>query len=418
MSYTLENVLLGSMILGATGGVLGSFTLLRRQSLLGDALAHAALPGVCGAFLLTGSKHPLALLLGATASGLAGAFVILAIIRGSRIKEDTAIGIVLSVFFGFGIVLLTYIQHRPLASQTGLDRFLFGQAASLVEKDVRMMALLGGGALLLTALLFKELQLLSFDPEFGVAMGMPMRRLEALLTLLLVVVIVIGLQTVGVVLVIAALVTPAAAARQWTERLGTMVILSGAVGAVTGAGGALLSANVPRLPTGPTIVLLASAILVASLLFAPERGMVGAVLRHRRAQARIRRENLLKDLYHWAEAKNDWASFVPAPVLMGYRGSEGATYERTLAPLIRAGFVEVRGDAARLSEKGKREAARIVRKHRLWETYLSRRLELPEDHLHRDAEQMEHALTETDVEFLDERLGRPAEDPHGRPIPR
>lgn len=418
LSFTARNVVAGATVLGVTGGVLGCFALLRRQSLLGDALAHAALPGVCLGYLLTGSKAPLPLFAGAMAAGLAGALFILAAVRWSRVKEDTAIGIVLSVFFGGGIVLLTHVQKLPAGNQAGLDKFLFGQAAALVTEDVQLMALLSAVVLATVALTWKELKLLTFDRAYAASLGLPVRRLELLLTLLLVVVVVVGLQTVGVVLIVATLVTPAAAARQWTERLGVMVLLSALIGAGAGVAGALASASFARLPTGPVIVLAASAVLVVSLLLAPERGLLWAALRERRVRSRIRRENLLTDLYRIGETRGDWGDPVSWPRLMGQRGLSGARLRRSARPLERSGRVERRGETLRLTPDGLRAAAEVVRKHRLWEVYLTRRLELPSDHVHRDAEAMEHALTAQAVADLDRSLGYPRRDPHGRPIPR
>lgn len=417
LSFTARNVMLGAALLGVAGGAMGSFTLLRRQSLLGDALAHAALPGICIAFLLTGSKSPLPLFAGALVAGLLGALTILATVRWSRVKEDSAMGIVLSVFFGLGIVLLTYIQKLPTGNQSGLDKFLFGQAATLVEEDVQVMALLSVGVLLLLALFYKELKILAFDREYGASLGLPMRSLEILLTLLLVVVVVVGLQTVGVVLLVATLVTPAAAARQWTDRLGLMILLSAAIGAGSGVLGAFVSATVPRLPTGPVIVLLASFVLVVSLFLAPRRGYLWALVRERRVERRIRSENLLKDLYRIGEGHEDWNRFVSLPQLMGMRGQSSHRLLRSARPLLHEGLLELRDDSVRLTERGRREAAVVVRKHRLWELYLTRRLELASDHVHRDAEAMEHALTEEAVAKLDVLLGYPRLDPHGRPIP-
>lgn len=417
LSFTVRNVLLGAVLLGVTGGAMGSFTLLRRQSLLGDALAHAALPGICLAFLLTGSKAPLPLFAGALAAGLLGALTILATVRWSRVKEDSAMGIVLSVFFGLGIVLLTYIQKLPTGNQSGLDKFLFGQAATLVAEDVEVMAILSAVVLGTLALVYKELKILAFDREYGASLGLPMRSLEILLTLLLVVVVVVGLQTVGVVLIVATLVTPAAAARQWTDRLGTMILLSAAIGAGSGVVGALTSASVAHLPTGPVIVLVVSAVLVVSLFFAPRRGFLWALARERRVEERIRRENLLKDLYRVGEQRGGWERSVSLPRLMGMRGQSGRRLLRSARRLERAGWVEVGEDTLRLTPEGRREAAEVVRKHRLWELYLTRRLELPSDHVHRDAEAMEHALTEDAVAELEALLGYPEVDPHGRPIP-
>jgi len=290
--YTLRTVALGSAVLGLVGGVLGAFAVLRQQSLLGDAISHAALPGVALAFLLTSSKAPLVLVLGAAVAGWLGTLAVLLVMRHTRIKEDAALGIVLSVFFGFGLLLLTFLQKRPDARQAGLDRFLFGQAATLIQRDVVTMAVLGAIAPAVVVLLWKEFKLLSFDPDFAASLGFPSGRLSVLLTSLIVVAIVVGLQTVGVVLMSAMIVAPAAAARQWTERLHVMVLLSGAFGAVVGLLGALTSSFVQRLPTGPTIVLYMSAIVLLSLLFAPERGIVARMRRQARQRWQFAAEAL------------------------------------------------------------------------------------------------------------------------------
>ncbi len=272
--YTLRNVALGSALLGIVSGVLGSYAMLRRQGLLGDALAHAALPGICIAFLLTGAKEQIVLLLGAGLAGWVGTMLLLAIVRRTVLSEDAALGIVLSTFFGFGVLLLTHINQRDDANQAGLDKYLFGQAAALVERDVITFAILGGIALVLVLLFYKEFKLLTFDPEFAGSLGFGTTKLSVLLTSLIVVAVVIGLQTVGVVLMAAMLIGPAAAARQWSDRLGAVIVLSAAFGAVAGVTGALLSFTQEGLPTGPTIVLALTVIVFGSLAFAPARGLV------------------------------------------------------------------------------------------------------------------------------------------------
>lgn len=430
LSFTARHVLAGATLLGVVGGVMGCFAFLRRQSLLGDALAHAALPGVCLGFLFTHSKSPVPLFLGALLAGLVGALVILAVVRYSRLKEDTAIGMVLSVFFGIGIVLLTYIQKLPLGNQSGLDKFLFGQAATLMPRDIRLMAILGAIVLATVVLFYKELKILCFDREYGASLGFPMGRLEVLLTLLLVTVVVVGLQTVGVILIVATLVMPAAAARQWTERLGTMLLLAAVFGGGSGAAGALVSASAAKLPTGPVIVLLSSAVLVASLAFAPRRGLLWARLRDRRMVQRILSENLLKDLYVIGERREPRVEGQPHPntahpnppvtwaVLMGMRGQSRRQLGRVARRLRRLGQLEIHGPGIRLTGPGLEAAGAIVRKHRLWELYLTRQLELAADHVHRDADAMEHTLSEEAVAVLDEKLGFPEVDPHGQPIPR
>lgn len=281
--YTLRNVALGSALLGIVSGVLGCFAVLRRQGLLGDALAHAALPGICIAFLLTGSKTPLVLMVGAALAGWLGTLVLLWIVRATRLSEDTALGIVLSSFFGFGIVLLTLIARRNDAHQAGLDRYLFGQAATLVQEQVFTMAIVGALALLLVGLLYKEFKLLTFDTAFAASLGLPTQRLNVLLTGLIVLAVVIGLQTVGVVLMAAMLVGPAVAARQWTNRLGVMIGLAALFGALSGISGALLSVSDAHLPTGPMIILSLTAIVAGSLLLAPARGLIWEWLRRRRS---------------------------------------------------------------------------------------------------------------------------------------
>ncbi|MBA2443443.1 MAG: metal ABC transporter permease [Rubrobacter sp.] len=280
--YTLRNVALGSAVLGVAGGALGCFAVLRRQGLLGDALAHATLPGVCVAFILVGTGASWVLLAGAAVAAMVGALVIIAIVEGTRIKYDAALGIVLSVFFGFGTVLLTYIAGTGASGQSGLDRFLFGQAASIVREDVITMGALTAGVLLVVALLFKEFKLLAFDPVFAASMGFRVGFLNVLLTSLIVVAIIVGLQAVGVVLVVALLITPAVSARQWTERLSTMILVSGLFGAFCGVTGALISASGSNLPTGPLIVLTATGLLVLSLFLGRKRGLLWSFLRDRR----------------------------------------------------------------------------------------------------------------------------------------
>ncbi len=294
--YTVRTVALGCAVLGIVSGALGSFAVLRRQSLLGDAMSHAALPGIVIAFMLTRSKSSLVLMLGAGIAGILGTLLFIAIVRQSRIKEDSGLGIILSVFFGFGLMLLTFLQRDPDSRQAGLNSYLFGQAATLLVSDVITMALFGGVALLILGLFWKEFKLLSFDRDFGASLGFPMQWLDILLTTLLVVAIVIGLQAVGVVLMSAMIVAPAASARQWTDRLSLMVVLAAFFGALAGMGGAALSSLGDGLSTGPVIVLCISAIALFSILFAPNRGLIWRWVRRGRNRRRLRVGAVLGDL--------------------------------------------------------------------------------------------------------------------------
>jgi manganese/zinc/iron transport system permease protein len=284
--YTLRNVALGSALLGIVSGVLGSFAVLRRQGLLGDTLSHAALPGICVAFMLTGSRTPLILLIGAGIAGWLGTLLLRRIVRETKLSEDAALGIILSPFFGVGVVLLTLIQRTNNATQAGLDKYLFGQAAALVAGNVVTFALLGGVALAAVLLLYKEFKLLSFDPEFAASLGLPARGLDVALTSLVVVAVMIGLQTVGVVLMAAMVIGPGAAARQWTDRLSHMLVLAGAFGAVAGITGAVSSVLDEALPTGPMIIMSLTVIVAISILLAPRHGIIPdqvRMRRHRRA---------------------------------------------------------------------------------------------------------------------------------------
>jgi manganese/zinc/iron transport system permease protein len=296
--YTLRTVALGAAVLGIVAGALGCFAVLRRQSLVGDAMSHAALPGIAVAYMLTESKDNLVLLIGAAIAGWLATLAVMSIVRSSRVKFDSALGLVLSVFFGFGLMLLTFIQRRPDASQAGLEKFLFGQAATLIEDDVETMAVLGAIALGVMLLLWKEFKLLSFDQDFAATIGYPVRGLDVLLTTLIVIAIVVGLQAVGVVLMSAMIVAPAAGARQWTNRLGVMVLLAAVFGAAAGVTGATLSSTTERLPTGPTIVVCVSAIVLFSLLFAPSRGLVWSAFERRRRREELIRAMAAADAAH------------------------------------------------------------------------------------------------------------------------
>jgi manganese/zinc/iron transport system permease protein len=411
-------VIIGTALFGISSGVLGCFAVLRKHALMGDALAHAALPGVCLAFLLSGGmKHPLLFIIGAATTGLLGSLAIQAITRWSRIKEDAAIGLILSVFFGVGIVLLTYIQHQPYGNQAGIDKFLFGQAAAMVTQDV---ALFGGLAvLLLLAVLmaYKEFKVIAFDPGFARASGIPVGAMDVFLLVLIVLVVTAGLQAVGVVLMAAMLITPAAAARQWTDRLGWMLCLSALFGATAGVIGTIISTTASRMPTGPWIVVAVTTIFGISIVLAPRRGILQRWLVQHKTAGRIQRENVLKTLYRLTEDRGFPA--YPIATIQEYRHLTTRTCQRLLRRLKDLGWAACDTQSAmwRLTDTGRSEAARLVRRHRLWEVYLTRYLHLGKGQVHTDAEDIEHVLTpalERELEIL---LEHPTVDPHERPIP-
>ena len=277
--YTFLMVAAGTALLGGLCGILGSFAVLRRESLIGDAVSHASMPGIVLAWLFTGSKTTGILLAGAMLSGLVCLLLIRLIVRTSRLPFDCALALFLSVFFGGGMVLLTYAKRLPDAGHAGLDRYLYGQAGTLLAKDVAVCAAGGLLILLITFLFFKEFLLITFDADYARSAGLPVRALTLLLSLLLILLIVLGLQSVGAVFMSALLTAPAAAARQWTRSLKSMCFLAALFGALSGVAATVSSCLVPDLPSGPAVICCVFGIAAFSLLFAPGRGILFCMIR-------------------------------------------------------------------------------------------------------------------------------------------
>ena len=334
--YTIQTVMIGATLLGLVSGVLGCFAVLRQQSLLGDTLAHAALPGVCLGFLIAGARDLSAILAGALATAILAALVVLVLTRMTRLKTDAGLGIALSWFFAVGVVLLTYIQGAANASQGGLEAFLFGQAASILRSDLVLMAIIGAVALGLVLLFWKEFKLVAFDPLYAATLGLPVVLLETVLTLIIAFAVVLGLQMVGVVLMAAMVIAPAVAARQWCRRLEPMVMLSALFGIVSGIVGAVLSASGPNLATGPLIVLAASAIVLVSLLIAPERGVLWEALKRWRERRALAANRVLTVLYQLAAHHRDRAYPCEEGMVDAFHGM---TTRTALAQLSKRGFV-------------------------------------------------------------------------------
>ncbi len=355
--HTLRTVALGGAVLGVVSGVLGSFAVLRRESLIGDALAHAALPGVGVAFLLAGRELSV-LLIGAGVASWLGVFGIHLLTSRTRLKQDVAMGVVLAAWFAAGIALLTYIQARPDASQAGLSSFIFGQAAAMVERDVQLISVVGGVAFVVLVAFWKEFKLITFDVEFAAANGFPVVLLSLALSTLIVVAIVLGLQLAGVILMVGLLIAPGVAARQWTHHLGQMVVLAGVMGAFAGGVGAILSAVDRKLPTGPMIVIVAALLVFVSLAFAPGRGLIWAMLRQRADQKRYAARHVLADLYKYASDHGGASSRVPDAFVRGVRGGEATI---GLEKLRRDGLIQASGTHWTLTYEGIRAAEQAER---------------------------------------------------------
>ena len=283
-SYTTQMVLLGTALLGLASGIAGTFAVLRKESLIGDGLSHAALPGVVIAFLLTGIKDIEVLIIGAALSSIAAAWLITITVENSKIKFDGALATILSAFFGLGMVLLTYLQSLNNAGQAGLSKFIFGQAATILARDVYITSAAALIIIVLTALFWKELKLISFDVEYAKTLQIPVTFTLILYRSLLIMTIIIGIQSVGAILISSLLIAPAVGARQWTNKLGTMCILAGCFGMVSAISGTIWSTTVQKLPTGPAIIVILSVIVLLSLIFAPNRGILWQYRRNKQSK--------------------------------------------------------------------------------------------------------------------------------------
>ncbi|MEP4076554.1 iron chelate uptake ABC transporter family permease subunit [Haloferula sp.] len=418
-SYNVRLVVISTMLLGITSGLIGSFLLMRKRSLMGDALSHATLPGIGIAFaimvLMGGSgKFLPGLLLGASISGVIGVLVMLAIINTTRLREDVAMGFVLSVFFGFGVAILQLVKDVPGGHAAGLESFIYGKAASIVFQD----SILIGGIALITSisavLLRKEFTLLCFDDTYAASQGWPVLWLDILMLGLVTAVTVIGLQAVGLILVIAFLIIPAATARFWTHRLDLMLLLSAIIGGISGWLGASLSALLPRLPAGAVIVLVAATIFLASMLFGTARGVIPRLMDQARLKRRVGRQHLLRAAYEILEYHHQPAINLPISrdSMLEHRAWTPRQFKRLLGLARREDHLEPSAPGTiRLSESGFGEATRITRNHRLWELYLIRHADIAPSHVDRDADMVEHILGAEIVRQLEAELEPQSEIP-------
>lgn len=417
--YNTRLVVGSTMILGAASGLIGSFLLLRKRSLMGDVLSHATLPGIAGAFMVmallggTGKYLP-GLLLGALLTGLLGVGCVLVIRSMTRLKDDAALGIVLSVFFGLGIALIGLVQDMPQGSAAGLSSFIYGKTASMVRADLWLILTVTVLVAAASVLLYKQLTILCFDEQFAGALGWRPTLLDVLLMTLVAVITVIGLQSVGLILIIALLIIPAAAARFWTQRLKLMLVSATTIGAAGGWLGASMSAALPKLPAGAVIVVVCAAVFVISMLFGPARGAVPRLVLQWRTNRRIGQQHVLRAMYEAIEQSVgdgalDAEALTATPVaidrLRSARSWSSARLHRLIGQAQRAGLIDRRDAALQLTTSGAAGAARVVRNHRLWEVFLITHAEIAPSHVDRDADQIEHVLGTELVQQLERKLG-------------
>ncbi len=413
----LRYIVFTAILLGICCGVMGVFLIVRRQALLADALAHAVLPGVALGFLWNTRKEAEAIFIGAVAVGLIGVWVMQTLRTHSQHKEDAILGFILASFFGLGICWLSMIRGAAIGQSAGLEGYLFGQIAAVGKEDIALLSGVTLIVLIMIGLFYKEYVAMSFDSSFVQSIGMPVRFLNGTLMLLLSFAIVASLQAVGVVLITALLVIPGATARLLSDRIGVMMILAATLGVLSGWIGAWGSYVGSGLPTGPLMVLVAATGFLMALLFAPPDGWMVRIWRHYRRQERVASENLLKTIYHALE-KEDFER--DAVTLLDLAQQRQEPLEQTRARLLEAvkrGWISLGGDVVAFTPKGWQRACEIVRNHRLWELYLTSATSIAADHVHEDAETVEHVLKEDVVRAIEKRLNYARRDPHGKLIP-
>lgn len=409
--YNTRVVVFGTTMLGAAAGLIGTFMYLRKRAMIGDALSHATLPGIAIAFLIVGDKQMGSLLTGAAISGVIGVLAVIGLRNVSRIKEDAAIGIVLSVFFGLGLVFVRIAQHAHTGNQAGLDRFIYGTTAGMIKQDAQWIAITAAIVLIGVLLLFKEFRLICFDQQFANAQGRSVHLIDLLMMAMVVLTTVVGLQAVGLILVVAMLIIPAASARFWTDDLPLMTILAGAFGSISGFSGAIVSARFANLPAGAVIVLAAGVVFSISMLLAPHRGIAGTIFRRVKLARRIGYQNVLRALSEYEESYGEGIRASRIDLLRMRSWSP-----RRLGSLLRRAIR--RGDAAvgpdgliGLSRQGRIEAQRVLRNHRLWEIYLIRHADVAPSHVDRDADLVEHILPPELIRELELALAETPEIP-------
>jgi len=416
----IRSAVLGAVLASLACSVLGCFVTLRKMALYGDMLGHAVLPGVAAGFIVAGRKSTPALLLGALVAGLLAAGFTRLICTRSRIKNDAALGITLSVFYAIGVWLLSYLTgpSRPdLSSEaSGLPLYLFGNPSVIHDADLAFLTTAALVVLLVVVGLFKEFQACAFDPSFAATIGIPKRWADTTLLLLLTFVIVVSIKILGVILVAALLVIPPATAYLLTERLRSMIICSAVLGATCGVLGAWLD-YVFDGGVGPSIVCVAFAVLLTVFLFGTRHGVVATWVRHRRLALRTVRENILASAYRVRERTGAAADSIDLALLAQERGEEVRATRALARRLHGSPWARVSGDRLELTEEGQRRGCNIVRGHRLWELFLQREASLAVDHVHAGAEEVEHFLSDETIAELEHLLGRPRLDPHGQPIP-
>lgn len=425
MTFGLRSDDLWIMLTGALCalpcGLLGCFLVLRRLSLLGDAISHAVLPGLVIAFLLTGSRSSVWMLLGAMAVGVLTALFTQSLQRMGNVPEDAAMGVVFTTFFAVGVILVTRLADSvdldPGCVLYGLIEFVPLDRVEFADVSVPRATLVLGATTLAVVLLivafFKELRLAAFDPYLATTLGFSAALLHYGLMAAVAATTVAAFESVGSILVVAMLIAPGATAHLLTDRLSRMLWIAGAVAVASAVAGYLLAARWNTSVAGMMSVV-AGAQFAAAVLFAPRHGYLGKQIVRLGLSLRIVREDLLGLLYRLHE-RGDSAGLSHHELSRAVDG--GLLPTLAIRGLMRRGEIApAAGRRFALTPAGRDAASRLVRTHRLWESYLAQHLDLPLDHLHAPAERMEHFVSGALLDALD-RESDAAADPHGKPIP-
>lgn len=408
-------VVLGITLLGIGSAYVGTFSFLDKKALLGDAISHAVLPGICLGFILAGEKNPVYIVTGAFLSGALATFLSSWLKKNTKLSEDTIIATILSVFFGIGIVMLTALQKSGNPEIAGLNSFIFGNAIGISETDLIIYGGLSLTIIAVLTLLLKEFRLMVFDPNYGKAIGFPMEAIRFLFNVLMILAVVIGIQAIGVVLMAALLITPGAAARFWTDRLNPLLILAACFSIISGILGTYISFVLPQMPTGPWVVVFLSLIALLSFMFSPKSGIIFRYFSRKSYLRKTHRDHLMKALYKAKEENKNGLTIEEIYELYPY---QKAQIDQSIKDLLQEGFITKNQSLVKLTTQGISDAMRIVRLHRLWELYLNEYMNIAPDHVHESAEQMEHLLTPELEAMLEKRLNFPTLDPHQETIPR
>lgn len=396
-------VVISSVLLGISASIVGVFAYLRRNTLVGETVAHSMLPGIAIAFILSGSRDPLILVLGALVSGWLSVEFIEWISRLGPFKRDLSLAITLTGFFGIGILLLTHIQQGKYGDHSGLDHYIFGNIAAMTREDTRVFGILAAAVILITLMAFKEWKMLSFNADFASATGMPTRILEIGLSAVTILAISAGIKAVGIILMASMLIIPAAAARYWAKRMGQMLGLAAAIGATAGILGAYVSYRISGMPTGPLIVVFLALLTGLSVVFAPQRGLVSKRLKKLRNQRMMRAENFVKEIYQLAESNRDFQARFSYQDMKKNFGYGRRNWYRSMQLAASRSWVLPSAGGVRLTRTGIEEGHRVNRLHRLWEIYLARKVNTPMGFVHERAEVIEHLITpELEQEIVEE----------------